>query len=344
MTGSITYFADCASFQGAPDWLKAAAVVGGGAEKVTEGAGATAYVNPRWAASKTAMLAVAKHGFVPAAYLFLDAVEAGGAQAEWFAKNAGNLDGFGVIVDFERAPNGSPTRAIAVEAVAELRKLYPHHPVGGYCPHWYTGGEDLRFIDWLWASEYVLGQGDPARLYTQVPAAWWAPYGGRHPLMLQFTDHATIAGIAGPVDCSAFHGDLGALAARVLPATAKPAPSPSHPPAPSAATQSGAADMLMELHPGQPPVSFPVWPHAVAAHEPVPYQYCSLVLTGGPGAVVKVTIFGGDAKPEIYTPVMAEGRAFPVVPKSGWHAASVVEVQRLDTKQAVGASAVFRTW
>lgn len=350
MTGSITFVVDCSSFQGDPDWLKVAAVCRGGMEKVTEGAGSTAYANPRWPRSKQAMAAVAKHGFVPAAYLFLDAVEPGGAQADWFAKNAGNLDGFGVVVDFERAPNGSPTRAIAVAAVAELRKLYPHHPVGGYAPHWYTGGEDLRFVDWLWASEYVIGSGDPARLYTQVPASWWAPYGGRHPLMLQFTDHASVAGIAGPVDCSAFHGTPGDLAARVLPAAAKPAPAPAKPPVnpggpdKPAHPQSGAADMLIELSPGQPPASFPVWAHAIASHEPVPYQYCSLVLTGGAGAVVKVTIWPPTGKPEIYTPLMAEGKAFVVAPKSGWHSSAVVELQRLDTKGAVGASAVFRTW
>lgn len=333
MTGNITYLVDCASFQGDPDWGKVAAVCRGGAEKVTEGAGATAYVNPRWAAAKSAMLQVAKHGFVPLAYLFLDAVESGGSQADWFARNAGDLTGFGIVIDGERAPNGSTTRAQAVDAKRELNKLYPQHPIGGYLPHWFTGGEDLTFVDWLWASEYVSGSGDPALLYRQVPASWWAPYGSVTPLLLQFTDRAAVAGINGPVDCSAFHGTESQLAAKVLPAA---------PPPP--ASTSGDPDMLFELLAGQAPPSFPVWPHARLAHEPVPYQYCSLVLTGGSGAVVKVTVYGGAPQPEVLTFTMADGVDVPVIPKVGWPNATVIGLQRLDTKSAVSASAVFRTW
>lgn len=219
MTGTVSYVVDCASFQGSPDWARAAAVCIGGAEKVTEG---TSYVNPRWAGAKPAMKAV--RGFVPLAYLFVDAVLAGSAQARFFAQAAGDLTGFGIVLDLERAPNGSPTIAQAKDCADELRRLYPHHPIGGYCPHWYTGGAGLGFIDWLWASEYVNGSGDPGMLYSQVPATWWAPYGGRNPLMLQFTDAASVAGIAGPVDCSAFHGDSAAFASHVLAGGAPPGP------------------------------------------------------------------------------------------------------------------------
>ena len=208
MTGTVSYFVDCASYQGSPDWGRVAGVCAGGAEKVSEGTG---YVNPRWAAAKPAMKAVAARGFVPVAYLFIDAGASGGAQADFFARNAGDLAGFGIALDLERAPNGSPTIQQARDCATELRRLYPGHPVGGYCPHWYTGGADLTFTDWLWASEYVSGQGDPGMLYHQVPASWWAPYGGRAPLLLQFTPKASVAGISGPVDCSAFNGDATAL-------------------------------------------------------------------------------------------------------------------------------------
>lgn len=213
MTGTVSYFVDCASYQGAPDWGRVAAVCAGGAEKVTEGTG---YVNPRWAAAKPAMKAAAARGFVPAAYMFMDARGTGAAQAQFFSRAAGDLTGFGIVVDLERAPDGSPTIAQARDAVAELRRLYPRHPIGGYCPHWYTGGADLTFTDWLWASEYVSGSGDPAMLYRQVPASWWAPYGGRSPLMLQFTSRATVAGVSGPVDCSAFNGGATELAIKVV--------------------------------------------------------------------------------------------------------------------------------
>lgn len=222
MTGTVSFVVDCASFQGLPDWGRVAAVCAGGAEKVSEG---TTYVNPRWAASKPAMARVAAaHGFVPMAYLFLDASEPGDAQARHFASVAGDLAGFGVVIDFERAPDGPPTPYQAEACAAELRVLYPRRPIGGYCPHWYTGGLDLSFIDWLWASEYVSGSGDPAMLYSHVPASWWAPYGNQSPLMLQFTSQAAVAGISGLADCSAFHGSAAMLASHVLSATASPPP------------------------------------------------------------------------------------------------------------------------
>jgi GH25 family lysozyme M1 (1,4-beta-N-acetylmuramidase) len=234
VTGTVSYVVDCSSYQGSPDWGRVAAICAGGAEKVSEG---TSYANPRWAAAKPAMRAAAAHGFVPMAYLFMDAVSAGDAQARYFASLAGDMTGWGVVIDFEHAPNGSPTLAQAGACAAELRSIYPGTPIGGYCPHWYTGGESLAFCDWLWASEYVSGHGDPAMLYSQVPASWWAPYGGRSPLLLQFTSQGSVAGIAGAVDCSAFHGDAAALASHVL---RRPAPLPPSPAAAERTLTEGA--------------------------------------------------------------------------------------------------------
>lgn len=340
MTGSITYFADCSSHQGQPDWAKAAAICGGGAEKATEGLG---YVNPDWAGSKAQIKALAVHGFVPVAYFFMDATGSGKAQAQAFAKVAGDLTGFGIVVDLERAQDGSPARQQAVDAVAELRVLYPHHPIGGYAPHWYTGGEDLTFFDWLWASEYVSGSGDPGVLYAKVPAAWWAPYGGRTPLMLQFTAGATIAGIAGPTDCSAFHGTPAQLAARVLPAPPAPPPPPPVKPPVAVPRPQQVFGSIIPVAPGDPAVSFPVWADAGAYKEAPAYSRCSLVLAGASGAVVKVTLHDGP-HPSAFNVPLVTGQAHPVVPPRGWSSVGVVEIQRLDTKQGVGATATFRTW
>lgn len=329
MTGKVIYGPDCSSFQGSPDWARVSAVCRFGAEKVTEG---TTYVNPRWAAAKTAMLQVARHGFVPLAYLFLDAKSAGGAQAQFFAETAGDLSAFGIAVDYERAPDGSPSRAQAIAAVAELRMLYPRHPVGGYAPHWYTGGQSLTFCDWLWASEYVTGSGDPAALYARVPASWWAPYGGRAPLLLQFTSKASVAGVSGAVDCSAFHGSEDQLAARVLPAV------------PKVTARQGDDDMLITLVPGAPPVSFPVWADAADYREPAAYKYCSLGLAGQTGAVVHVTIHDRAHGTQTATRALTTGHAAHVVPDHGWSSVSAVDIRRTDTKTGIGASAVFRTW
>jgi GH25 family lysozyme M1 (1,4-beta-N-acetylmuramidase) len=341
VTGAISFFADCASYQGVPVWAKTAAVCVGGAEKVTEGAG---YANPEWAPSKAGLKLASAHGFVPLAYLFLDPGAPGADQARWFASNAGDLTGFGIAIDFERSAGGSPTLAQARQCAAEVRALYPGHPVGGYCPHWYTGGEDLSFCDWLWASEYVTGSGDPGMLYSQVPASWWAPYGGRSPLMLQFTATATIAGISGPADCSAFQGTQAQLRARLLPAPPKPPP-PKPAPAPAQSpAKPGDGCMLITLAPGQAPVTFPVWAHAAAWDEPAPYASCSLVLTGDAGAVVKVTAYPGRGAALTRVVSLRTGAPYPVVLPGTWSDYAAVALQRLDSKLSVPASATYRTW
>jgi hypothetical protein len=72
-------------------------------------------------------------------------------------------------------------------------------------------------VDVLWAANYVNGSGSPAQLFAKVIPSQWAPYGGRFPALLQFTDAATVPGVPGPVDCSAFRGTVAELRARLLP-------------------------------------------------------------------------------------------------------------------------------
>ena len=66
------------------------------------------------------------------------------------------------------APGSEPTAADAHACVARLRELYPSHPVIGYIPQWYWGNQSTRFVDVLWASDYVTGTGPPAALYAKV--------------------------------------------------------------------------------------------------------------------------------------------------------------------------------
>ena len=56
-----------------------------------------------------------------------------------------------------------------------------------------------------------------ATLYAKVTPRQWAPYGGRAPALLQFTNAATVPGVAGRVDCSAFRGTAAQLRDRLLP-------------------------------------------------------------------------------------------------------------------------------
>lgn len=302
----------------------------GGAEKVTENIN---YTNPYWVASKAAMQQVAAHGFVPLAYLFLDAGPSGAAQAQYFASKAGSLTGWGVVIDLERS-SGSPTVAQAQDCAAELRRLYPAHPVGGYAPHWYTGGANLSFCDWLWASEYVNGSGDPGVLYKSVPATWWAPYGGKSPLLLQFTSSAAVAGVSGPVDCSAFAGTAAQLASHVLP---KP-PSPPKPPAPTTPQEAAVSD---------PGVLFPLnhdgLPFNVPVAETLPSQDFRVVVTGDTGAVVTATAWftDGSAAQQLSF-ATGNGKAASVVFRRAWGGVSTVRFQRQDTKTSLSASVFVR--
>jgi hypothetical protein len=277
------------------------------------------------------MRQLAAHGFVPLAYMFLDAAGYGADQAVWFWKNAGDLTGFGIVVDLERS-SGSPTVTQAQDAVAELRRRYPGHPVGGYAPHWYTGGADLSFFDWLWASEYVNGSGDPGVLYKSVPAAWWAPYGGRSPLLLQFTSSGSVAGVSGPVDCSAFPGTAAQLASYVLPKP--PAPQPVIPAPVQEAAVAGTGS-LTEIpcggHVNIPVVNVP------------PSSDFRIVVTGDTGAVLVATAWftdGGTAQQTAYP--LNNGRTASVVFRKPWSGVSTVRLARQDTKTSLSASAFVR--
>ena len=228
---TVMYGIDGGSSQGNVNWAVVDNSTGFGFEKVTQG---LTYLNPFWAAAKAAMTVRAKAtGFIPGAYLFLDQGN-GAAQADAFHQHAGDLTGFALAVDVEpwTAGHSRPTITDAKACVTRLRQLYPHHPIGGYPPHWYWGEQDTTFFDWLWSSEYLAGRGAPRQLYPHVPASWWDGYGGRKTVdLLQFTSTATVPGVAGDVDCSAFRGHPDDLRKLVLPAARPPAPDEMHAPA-----------------------------------------------------------------------------------------------------------------
>lgn len=313
------FILDASSYQGSIDWPVAGKTVQCGFEKVTEGTG---YVNPYWPAAKTSLISrSAAGGFVKGCYLFLDASGSGTVQADWFAQHAGDLTGFALAVDFERAPDGPPTLTQAQQAVTRLRQLYPHHPVGLYAPHWFTGGENLGFGDWLWASSYVTGTGTPDGLYQSVPGSYWAGYGGRPPDVLQFTSTASIPGVAGACDCSAFRGTLAQFETRVLPATATPPAHVTH-------QETSMADSIpVQLLPGDP-VTLPVWAGA-AKGEPTAFAYASLQLTAAAVSSVAVT-FSGAGHTETQTITVPAGVAVAVAPVKplAWGQVSTVTLTR----------------
>ena len=229
---SVQFGIDASSFQGNVSWARVDATTSFGWEKVTQGSPHTVsggYVNPFWAGpsghNKRVMARRARtSGFVPGGYLFLEAGD-GAGQAEFFHSKAGNMAGFAIAVDVEPTTGSRPGPPAAHACVARLRQLYPSHPIIGYIPHWYWDDQSTRFVDVLWASNYVTGSGTPAQLYAHVRPRQWAAYGGRSPALLQFTNAATVPGVTGRVDCSAFRGTVRQLRAKLLPHK-PPQPSP----------------------------------------------------------------------------------------------------------------------
>jgi GH25 family lysozyme M1 (1,4-beta-N-acetylmuramidase) len=349
------YGIDAASFQGKVDWLKVDQLCDFGAEKVTEGAN---YLNPFWAAAKPWLAARAKNtGFVPIAYLFLDANSTGAAQADWFARHAGDLDGFAIVIDVERSATGSPTRLQTSRCASRLRKHYPGHPIGGYAPKWFTAGWNLRFFDWVWASSYVSGSGDPVELLKGVPAGWWDAYGSMKPEVLQFTASGTVPGVNGLVDCSVYRGTRAEFARMALPAPKPvPAPAPKPVPAPPAPTEPvpvippkqpvskvGHSVVMFGLPAGSPTVFLPVW-LPLPAKVPEPYQYFAMQLAGDAGAQVKIVLRTSDGTliPKVKT--MEAGKVTEVMPDQGWSSFELAELTRLDSNPKLSVTVRAVTW
>lgn len=243
------YGIDASSAQGSVAWLTVAKTCGFGFEKVTQGTG---YLNPFWSSAKNQLLGLQKLGkFVPGCYLFLEEGN-GAAQADYFAEHAGNLDNWILAIDAEPTKNSNPRQADLNSCVTQLRKHFPHNQIAGYCPGWYWGSQELPQFDWLWNSHYVSGVGTPPELYSQVPASWWADYGGKPTKLLQFTSTCKVAGVAGTCDCSAFRGTLPQLQALTM----KNVPVPPHPtPAP---VPIGDTDVYVFTQPQHQAVVLPI--------------------------------------------------------------------------------------
>src|SRR5258708_3041248 len=171
---------DAASMQQRVDWATVDSITAFGFEKTIQGTG---YTNPYWADAKTQMLArAAATGFVPGAYMFLEQGNAT-AQANHFAAVAGDLDGFALFADIEPTGSSHPTLADAKECVQRLRELYPHHPVGGYIPHWYWAGQDTTFVGCVFPSPYINRTATPPHLYSAGTPQTRAPHSGGGPTL-----------------------------------------------------------------------------------------------------------------------------------------------------------------
>jgi len=149
-----------------------------------------------------------------------DPVEAGAKRlVDEIAKAGADPAKILVMLDAENFGDGSHPTIGQVDAYAtELHSLIGRWPVA-YVPGWWLGehgytvsGRNLANCPWA-QSHYLPAPWTETKLQANKPAL---AYGFKSLAWLQFTDVASISGIAGGVDGNVFYGDLATLRQRLL--------------------------------------------------------------------------------------------------------------------------------
>src|SRR5262245_7882162 len=172
--------------------------------KATEG---SSFIDPDFGANLAEARAA---GQLVAAYHYVRSNASAAAQVA-NVRRAVPLD-VSVIPDVEA---GSGDIALTRAVVDQLRAAGYEVPLL-YLPRWYwqqIGSPSLAGLPPLWSSRYpdkVVGS--IADEWADVPASYWAGYGGLGVAVLQFTSSARIAGHQ-PLDANAFNGSRAELAA-----------------------------------------------------------------------------------------------------------------------------------
>jgi GH25 family lysozyme M1 (1,4-beta-N-acetylmuramidase) len=123
-------------------------------------------------------------------------------QADLFVDQLGDRS-IPAMLDFEEGGGGIDNFWAVLQAI-EARGV---NVALSYIPRWYWGSigrPDLSRVPGLIQSSFVLGTGYASVLYPGDDSIRWAPYGGRQPDVLQFTDSALITGKR--LDANAFRG------------------------------------------------------------------------------------------------------------------------------------------
>ena len=123
-------------------------------------------------------------------------------QADLFVDQLGDRS-IPAMLDLEEGGGGIDNFWAVLQAI-EARGV---HVALSYIPRWYwatIGRPDLSRVPGLIQSSYVVGTGYASVLYPGDDSIRWAPYGGRQPDVLQFTDRALITGKR--LDANAFRG------------------------------------------------------------------------------------------------------------------------------------------
>lgn len=221
----VIFGPDVSQFQGRPVW---GAVRTSGCQfgiyKVSEG---RTFKDASCDSNKTAIEAA---GLVAGGYHYLyfsaeyaDNPKLWGAQVEWFAKNVGA--GHGHIVDVEDAATVGAHLGVK-EWVAEYRRLFPDHPLGGYFNRslWRNRSripyDPADLFDYIWHAGigdgyYTGAKGTIDAEWAAVPKLTNSVATLGYPVveLWQITDHATVPGVAGGVDGNAYLGSAAELTA-----------------------------------------------------------------------------------------------------------------------------------
>ena len=212
------------------DWK--AAKTSGGAQfafvKATEGAG---YTNAYFA-KDFAALAAAK--MARGAYHFAQPATSAVAQARHFVSATGTLGARGdlpPVLDLEVSGGLGVTALVAWTKayLAEVQRLTGRKPMVYTSPGFWTSamGNSTAFTGYpLWVATW-----GPKPI---LPGGW------KNYAFWQYTDKATLAGMAGPVDMSVYNGTVAQLRALANDAPAPP-PAPLRPTAPATLTATPAA-------------------------------------------------------------------------------------------------------
>lgn len=309
---AITY-ADVSHHQGTIDWPAYAASHDRVMIKATGGAtdGTLRYVDPQFAVNWRGAGAV---GLRRGAYHYARNNNAGADEWAWFLDRlnaAGGLrPGDWLCYDQEDTLPGG--QGLARQRTQEFiaAAVAAGHPDGEiYSGKWYLDPAGIRSSDvlvgWrrLWLSDYTAGQADSD---VELPAGW-----GRDLIVeRQFTDQATVAGIASPCDCSRVlqewitqedtmsQADVDAINAHTDTAV-------------DARVGKAVADLLDILGRGTQPGGVP-WPAADGAHPTWAVSTANARLSALGSAVAAVgTKVGalGDNEAKILTAVTTQGAA-----------------------------------
>ena len=155
------------------------------------------------------------------------------AQAEWVARHLTDKSIPVMIDDEPFVGGGRPGKRDAVIFAAHGAKL-GFKVTMDYLPFWYWLSFKflMRGLPALVSSNYVNGRGHGSELYPGDTWAGWQRYGGRKPIIGQFTSKGVIDGYNGFVDLDAFRGTRAQLASLGLfkdYAPTPPAPGPKPP-------------------------------------------------------------------------------------------------------------------